>query len=142
MLQAPQALQAAQVRDRTDRPHPTHILMIRCQVVNDLADGVELVEFAAAHDDGLVRGDGYLDSLLDKAVKVRAPLLGTASGHVEADAREALQTDLRPVQVKRVGQNHEGDVRVRQHREYHLVSVLLSCQVRNLINQLQRMLAV
>ena len=108
--------------------------MIRCQVVDDLADGVELVEFTAAHDDGLVGGDGYLDPLLDEAVEVRAPLLGTARGHVEADTREALQTDLRPVQVKRVGQNHEGDVGVGQHREYHLVSVLLSCQIRNLIN--------
>ena len=37
VLQTSQLLKAAQVRNRTDRPHSTHILVIRSQVVYNLS---------------------------------------------------------------------------------------------------------
>ncbi len=45
VLETPQLLQAAQVRYRTDRTHPTHILVVWGQVVYYLSNRVEFVEF-------------------------------------------------------------------------------------------------
>jgi hypothetical protein len=38
VLETPQLLQAAQVRYRTDRTHPTHILVVRGQIVYYLSN--------------------------------------------------------------------------------------------------------
>jgi hypothetical protein len=89
VLETPQLLQAAQVRYRTDRTHPTHILVVRGQIVYYLSNWVEFIEFTWAHDDGLIGSDGYLYSLFGKPIELHIPLLW-ASGHIEAYAWEAF----------------------------------------------------
>ena len=75
VLETPQLLQAAQVRYRADRTHPTHILVVGSQVVYYLSNRVEFVEFTRAHDHSLIGSDGYLYPLFGKPIELHIPLL-------------------------------------------------------------------